>query len=73
VDQELLTEMVEKGFVAPELDPNAPNAAQAEGREGNDNWKGSWGLFLFFDDVAIRWHVRTGLLPVLWIDSNQRV
>jgi hypothetical protein len=31
VDQELLTKMAREGFVAPELDPNAVNAAQAEG------------------------------------------
>ncbi len=37
VDQELLTEMAGGGFVVPELDPNAANAAQAEGGEGNDN------------------------------------
>jgi hypothetical protein len=37
VDQELLTKMATEGFLAPELDPNASNAAQAEGGEGNDN------------------------------------
>jgi hypothetical protein len=36
VDQELLTKMAKEGFVVPELDPNAANAAQAEGRKGND-------------------------------------
>ncbi len=35
------------GFVAPELDPNAANAAQAEAVEGKGNWKGSWGWFCF--------------------------
>ncbi len=35
--QELLTEMAAGGFVVPELDPNAANAAQAEGGEGNGN------------------------------------
>ena len=37
VDQELMTKMAAGGFVAPELDPNAANAAQAEGGEGNGN------------------------------------
>jgi hypothetical protein len=37
VDQELLSKIAAGGFVAPELDPNAANAAQAEGEEGNDN------------------------------------
>ncbi len=37
VDQELLSKIAAGGFMAPELDPNAVNAAQAEGGEGNDN------------------------------------
>jgi hypothetical protein len=37
VDQELLTKMAAEGFVAPELDPNAANAVQAEGGEGRGN------------------------------------
>ena len=37
VDQELLSKIAAGGFVVPELDPNAANAAQAEGGEGNDN------------------------------------
>jgi hypothetical protein len=37
LDQELVTEMATEGFVAPELDPNAVNAAQAEGGEGKGN------------------------------------
>jgi hypothetical protein len=37
VDQELLSKIAAGGFMAPELDPNAENAAQAEGKEGNDN------------------------------------
>jgi hypothetical protein len=37
VDQELLSKIAAGGFVVPELDPNAANAAQAEGSIGNDN------------------------------------
>jgi hypothetical protein len=37
VDKELLSKIAVGGFVAPELDPNAVNDAQAEGEEGNDN------------------------------------
>ncbi len=37
VDQELLSNIATGGFVAPELDPNAASAAQAEGGEGNGN------------------------------------
>jgi hypothetical protein len=37
VDQELVTKMAAEGFVVPELDPNAANAAQAEGGEGWGN------------------------------------
>jgi hypothetical protein len=37
VDQKLLSDIVLGGFVVPELDPNAANAAQAGGGEGNDN------------------------------------
>jgi hypothetical protein len=37
VDQESLSKIATRGFMAPELDPNAGNSAQAEGREGNDN------------------------------------
>ncbi len=37
MDQELLTKMVTEGFVVPELDPDAANAAQAEGGEGRGN------------------------------------
>ncbi len=37
VDQELLSEIAVEGFVVPELDPNAVNAAKAEDGEGNDS------------------------------------
>ena len=35
--EELLTEMAAEGFVVPEEDPNAADAAQAEDGEENDN------------------------------------
>jgi hypothetical protein len=35
--QEVVTQMATERFVAPELDPNAANAAQAEGGEGKGN------------------------------------
>ncbi len=34
VDQELLSKVAAGGLMAPELDPNAANAAQAEGIKG---------------------------------------
>jgi hypothetical protein len=36
-DQEVVNEMAAEGLVAPELDPNAANAAQAKGGEGKGN------------------------------------
>jgi hypothetical protein len=37
VDQELVTKMAAEGFAVPEFNPNAANAAQAEGGEGRGN------------------------------------
>jgi hypothetical protein len=37
MDQELLSKIAAGGFMAPELDPNAVNAAQAGSGEGNNN------------------------------------
>jgi hypothetical protein len=37
VDQELVAKMAVEGFVVPELNPNAANAAQAEGGKGMDD------------------------------------
>ncbi len=37
VDQELVTKDATEGFLAPELDPNAANATQAEDGEGRGN------------------------------------
>ncbi len=36
-DQEILSKIAAGGFMVPEFDLNAANAAQAEGGEGNDN------------------------------------
>jgi hypothetical protein len=37
VDQKLLSKIATGGLVVPEFAPNAVNAAQAEGGEGNDD------------------------------------